>query len=224
MAEENHRWLIETGRLSDFKLICQGKEIHVHKTMLASHSKYFETLFSSGFKENIDGVVVFEDVESELMRHLLDYFYKGTTEWNAPKADLELHVRLWILADLLEASTVMLTIEKRMMDALSSYQSKPQAIKLIDLVFAHQAWARSAIGYTLSEAAWVLYLDRNRPFPASCVENALCKYHDLAVMTNWWSSQYARFSNKNGKAFLSTRKELLRDSTIEVNFTKTSRD
>ncbi|KAK1655990.1 BTB/POZ protein [Colletotrichum phormii] len=222
MAEENHRWMIETGRLSDFRLICQGKEIHVHKTMLASHSKYFETLFNSGFKENMDGVAFFQDIEPELMRHLLDYFYKGTTEWNAPKADLELHVRLWILADRLEALTVMLTIEKRMMDALSSYQSKPQAIDLIDLVFAHQACARSAMGYIFSEAAWVVYLDTKRPDSATRVARAFGRHHYLANMMVWWSARCIISSNKHDKAVLSTRSVLARDTAIKDHLTKTS--
>ncbi|KXH62186.1 BTB/POZ domain-containing protein [Colletotrichum salicis] len=166
MAEENHRWMIEAGRLSDFKLICQGKEIHAHKTMLASHSKYFETLFNSGFKvENRDGVVVFEDVESELMRHLLDYFYKGTTEWNVPLSDLVLHVQLWILADRLEARTVMFTVGKRIMNALRSYKQDP----------CHKSHRYGLRAPDLSRRC------------SSYVGNALGKYHDLAIMTTWLS-------------------------------------
>ncbi|KXH30607.1 BTB/POZ domain-containing protein [Colletotrichum nymphaeae SA-01] len=225
MAKEDHRWMLETGKLSDFKLICRGKEIHVHKIMLASHSKYFETFFNSSFKvENIYGVIYFEDVEPEVMRHLLDYFYKGTTDWKAHKADLVLHVRLWDLANRLEALKIMLTIEKRMMTALWSYKSKPLAMNLIDLVFTHPRCAGSALGYIVSEAAWILYIDTRRPDAAAWVTSALSRYHNLSNLMVWWSARYAKSSSKHGIPVLSINTVDVRSKLIEGFLTKIPQD
>ncbi|KAK1710535.1 BTB/POZ protein [Colletotrichum lupini] len=198
MAEEDHRWMIETGRLSDFKLICRGEVINVHKIILAGHSPLFETIFNDDFQQNKDGVMVLEDVEPELMRHLLDYFYKGTTEWNVPQADLELNVRLWILACRLQARTVMFTVERRIMTALESYESKVRVLVFIDKVFANSICSMSALGYIAGEAAWALFLDKKRPKAANSVSLASRKYQRLANMMLWWSSQYTNFTQDRG--------------------------
>ncbi|KAK1540149.1 BTB/POZ domain-containing protein [Colletotrichum costaricense] len=204
MAKEDHRWMLETGKLSDFKLICRGKEFHVHKMMLAIYSKYFEKLFNSSFKENIYGVVYFEDVE--------------------PEADLVLHVRLWDLANRLEALLIMLTIEKRMVTALWSYESKLLAINLIDLVFTHPRCAGSALGYIVSEAAWILYIDARRPDAAAWVTSALSRYHNLSNLMVWWSARYAKSSSKHGIPVLSINTVDMRSKLIEESFTKIPQD
>ncbi|EXF85580.1 BTB/POZ domain-containing protein [Colletotrichum fioriniae PJ7] len=197
MAEQDHRWMIETGRLSDFTIICQGEEIHVHKTMLVGHSKGFETFFNDDL-QNKDNVMVFEDDEPELMRHLLDYFYKGTTEWNVPQADLKLHVRLWVLARRLGARTVMFTVEKRMMTALESYESKIRVLGFIDTVFTDPICSMSALGYIAGEAALALFLDKQRPEAAYNVILVADKYQTLATMMLWWSYRYTSFTEDHG--------------------------
>lgn len=169
-------------------------------------------------------MVSFDDVEPELMGHLLDYFYRGTTEWNAPKANLELHVQLWILADRLEALTVMLTIEKRMLAALYFQQDKTLAIDLIDMVFAHPNCAKSALGYIISEAAWVLYVGEGRPDAVARVKSAMSSHHCLAIMMVWWSARYAKSNAKPGMPVLSINSTDVRSRLIRNYFTKTSRD
>lgn len=50
MAEEDHRWMMQTGKLSDFTIICQDEKIQVHKVVLAMYSKQFEVMFHTGSK------------------------------------------------------------------------------------------------------------------------------------------------------------------------------
>lgn len=52
MAKDNHRWLLETGEFTDFRIICadDGVEFNVHRLMLSIHSAYFARLFKSGFQ------------------------------------------------------------------------------------------------------------------------------------------------------------------------------
>ncbi|KAK1499657.1 hypothetical protein CTAM01_06851 [Colletotrichum tamarilloi] len=222
MAEEDHRWMIETDRLSDFKLICRGEVINVHKILLAGHSRRFETIFNDDFQQNKDGVMVLEDVEPELMRHLLDYFYKGTTEWNVPKADLELNVRLCILACRLLARTVMFTVEKRIMTALESYESKVRVLVLIDKAFTNPICSMSALGYIAGEAAWALFLDKKRPKAANSVSLASRKYQRLANMMLWWSSQYTNFTQDRGIVQVVSTGQV-REAILTGKLTPTSR-
>ncbi|KAK1533793.1 hypothetical protein CPAR01_10501 [Colletotrichum paranaense] len=222
MAEEDHRWMIETGRLSDFKLICRGEVINVHKIILAGHSRRFETIFNDDFQQNKDGVLVLEDVEPELMRHLLDYFYQGTIEWNVPEADLKLNVRLWILACRLRVRTVMLTVEKRIMTALESYESKVRVLVFIDKVFTNPVCSVSALGYTAGEAAWALFLDKERPEAANYVSLASSKYKRLANMMLWWSSQYTSFTQNRGIVQVASTGQV-REAILTGKLTPTSR-
>ena len=44
------RQLLESGDHSDFLITCQGREIKVHKNLLASVSDFFRLLFKHDFK------------------------------------------------------------------------------------------------------------------------------------------------------------------------------
>lgn len=50
MSQEDHRWLLETGKFSDFIIVCQDSKIKAHKLMLCAHSKYFENIMESDEK------------------------------------------------------------------------------------------------------------------------------------------------------------------------------
>ncbi|KAG7058347.1 BTB/POZ domain-containing protein [Colletotrichum scovillei] len=222
MAEEDHRWMMETGTLSDFTIVCQGEKIRVHKVVLAMYSKYFEAMFHNYYKESKDGVVEFEDVRPDLMRHLLDYFYKGTTEWKVPKSDLLLHVELWILADRFEAKTAMLTIEKRTMAELKPFKNKTRVTGegVLDLVVTHPTCEESAMSCIISEAAYVVLLDPKRQASAGKVKDAISRHHTLAELMAFWSAQYVASSSHQGTISLSAKGENVRDDVIAQHFTK----
>jgi hypothetical protein len=42
------------GKFSDFTIICDGKEYHVHRCFIAPQSKYFERAFTGMFKEGAE--------------------------------------------------------------------------------------------------------------------------------------------------------------------------
>ncbi|OHE96631.1 hypothetical protein CORC01_08088 [Colletotrichum orchidophilum] len=222
MAEEDHRWMLVTGMCSDFKIICEDEEMLVHKAVLAMHSEYFRALFNNDFEENKNGFVDFQDIDPGLMLDLLDYFYKGTTEWDVPKVDTALHIRLWILANRLEARTVMLTIEKRMMAELKTFSGKIRVAHadILGLVFTNLACAKSALGYIIGEAAYVLLLDPKRAGSATEVNDACSRHHNLSNMMLFWSSRYAKFTDHDGLALLSAKVGNVRDDLIVEKFTK----
>jgi len=70
--------ILNQGKYSDFKIICQGKVFFCHKTYLARKSKVFEAMFemtdSIEFKE---GRVVIEDCSPDDIQAMLEFIYTG---------------------------------------------------------------------------------------------------------------------------------------------------
>ncbi|GKT62266.1 BTB/POZ domain-containing protein [Colletotrichum tofieldiae] len=147
----NARWLLETGKLSDFTIICKRAEIRVHKVVLYAHSGYFAALLDSNMKvtapfekilwivdwrqearpptdyhpqEAREGVVTFNDIDPELMKHLVDTFYSGSQDFGFAPSDLRSNINVWILADRLQARQVMRKIESRLRDHFKLYENK----------------------------------------------------------------------------------------------------
>ena len=86
----------EKKQFSDIILrASDGKEFPAHKLILASRSPVFETMFyHKEFKENKENLICFEDIDSELMKHLLDYVYYGDISFKdeiAPQLILPAH-------------------------------------------------------------------------------------------------------------------------------------
>ncbi|KAF4811924.1 BTB/POZ domain-containing protein [Colletotrichum siamense] len=194
MAIDNHRWLLETGEFTDFRIICadDGMEFNVHRLMLSIHSAYFARLFKSGFQETISGVSSFTDVNSQAMGQLLDFFYRGNTPWKGPD-DLVMLADMWILADRLQATSAMMEIEHRVKIKLISFHSKWIVAdwKLLEMVFYHKACAESSIGYTIGEAASIVLVNRSKdPEKTDLVERQARENILLANMMLFWSSRY----------------------------------
>ncbi|KAF6836774.1 BTB/POZ domain-containing protein [Colletotrichum musicola] len=211
---ETYRWLLETGKFSDFVIDCQGRRTAVHKIILCAHSQYFVSLFDSGLEGELQrflgereasladdqvqeaekGEVVFSDVDPEAMKHLLDYFYRGTAEWAAPLDDISLHADVWILAERLQATGAMLEVETRLLSHLEIMPKKQLVAdkKLLTNVFSHPAIAQSAVGRIVSEAAWYVSARPYKyPEPAKTVRAAALESVGLANAMLDWSSDYA---------------------------------
>ncbi|KAI4594248.1 hypothetical protein KJ359_008523 [Pestalotiopsis sp. 9143b] len=63
--------------LSDFKLTYNGREVSVHRMILALHSEFFRRAFSSDFKEAKEGVMDFPDDDPEILEKVLSIMYRG---------------------------------------------------------------------------------------------------------------------------------------------------
>ncbi|GMH44894.1 hypothetical protein BSKO_12851 [Bryopsis sp. KO-2023] len=64
-----------TDRLA---LIVQGKQFLAHKTILASRSRYFATMFTSGMVESATDTVTLDDINPDVMDIILDFVYGRT--------------------------------------------------------------------------------------------------------------------------------------------------
>lgn len=82
--------LLDSQVFSDFTFNVSGKEFKVHKIILSSASPYFETLFSSDFKENEKNVLV-NNEKPDIFRLLLEYIYKGKLPENFSEVAMDLY-------------------------------------------------------------------------------------------------------------------------------------
>ncbi|KAJ8673306.1 hypothetical protein QAD02_004568 [Eretmocerus hayati] len=69
--------LFETKAYSDVKFIMQGREIHGHKSIIASQSPVLAAMFESKMKECNDNVVDIADISYNVMYELLRFIYAG---------------------------------------------------------------------------------------------------------------------------------------------------
>ncbi|EPS42063.1 hypothetical protein H072_3949 [Dactylellina haptotyla CBS 200.50] len=70
--------LLNSGKFSDFRIKCRGKEWKVHRAIICPQSKYFATMCESDFKEARDAEL---DLSSESQIHvgqMLEYLYTGS--------------------------------------------------------------------------------------------------------------------------------------------------
>lgn len=133
------------------------------------------------------------------MKHLLDFFYRGTTDWILPPDDIALHVNLWELAHDLDAFTAMIEIETRLLAHLKGLDRKKLVgdKEFLMTVFSHPPLARSAVGLIVSEAAYVVsscpYQHREAD---AAVRAAALESDALAVSLHDWSAYYAEAYEK----------------------------
>jgi hypothetical protein len=90
--------LYEAKKFTDFKLICNQKEYHLHKCVLgASSSEYFSTLFDSEWKESESGELkIPEGISVGVMDAFIVYLYTNKTEGEVFKDNM---LELYELAD-----------------------------------------------------------------------------------------------------------------------------
>ncbi|KZL67891.1 BTB/POZ domain-containing protein [Colletotrichum tofieldiae] len=222
----NARWLLETGKLSDFTIICKSAEIRVHKVVLYAHSGYFAALLDSNMKEAREGVVTFNDIDPEPMKHLVNIFYSGSQEFSFAPSDLRSNVNVWILADRLQARQVMRKIESRLKNHFKLYENKEVGAQAnyLDMVFSHSACSVSAIGFAFAEATWVVLIETKDVELRSSIIDSSAKHNQLACKMLLWSWIYGRIAYDDGclagMLFDSTVAENLRSRYITDSFTE----
>jgi len=66
--------------LSDFRLMAEGKELHVHRIILAAHSEYFSSSFSRRFDEITE--LELEEYSFEVVSASIEMLYKGEADFS----------------------------------------------------------------------------------------------------------------------------------------------
>ncbi|XP_043464511.1 speckle-type POZ protein-like isoform X1 [Leptopilina heterotoma] len=67
--------LYEEKKLSDFKIICQGQEFCVHKTILVCQSDVFQAMFENPMKESREDALTISDFEPNIVETMIRYLY-----------------------------------------------------------------------------------------------------------------------------------------------------
>ncbi|KAK2061536.1 hypothetical protein LY76DRAFT_466859, partial [Colletotrichum caudatum] len=181
-------WVREAGKFSDFAIVCKDTEIRAHRVVLYGQSGYFKALLDSDMKVSI---VTFDDVDPDVMRHLVGFFYTGDRGFGLGPSDLEARVSVWILADRLKAGQARLKLENGLMNYLEDCEHKNSAVRegLVDMVFSHPACAESAVGYIIAEAVWVAFA-RSRFSDADLA--LLTRHAGLMEKLLFWSHRYTQ--------------------------------
>jgi len=88
LLEEHMRQMLSDKDSCDVFLAAgteASEEVAAHKCVLASRSSYFRALFSSEFRERIEGRVILEDITFEQLTYLLNFIYAD--DWLVEDAD-----------------------------------------------------------------------------------------------------------------------------------------
>ena len=72
--------------LCDVTLRIEGQDFAAHRCVLSAASPYFRSLFTSGFRENLDSVVELQEIKTTTMDQALRFIYTGEALVNASNA------------------------------------------------------------------------------------------------------------------------------------------
>lgn len=76
-------------KFSDVLLVCDSSEIHAHKVILASRSKYFEAMFShQETRESLTNRVDIEDISTEALKSMVKFIYTNSVADDEITTDL----------------------------------------------------------------------------------------------------------------------------------------
>jgi len=69
--------LLESGEMSDFKIICGGEKFPCHRAILLARSKVLRAMINSDMKEANSGQLIIKDLEPGIVRIVLKFIYTG---------------------------------------------------------------------------------------------------------------------------------------------------
>src|SRR2546423_15275323 len=75
--EEDLKLLINNPKYSDIEILCKDKKLHGCRAILAARSEVFDGLLYNGMKESYEKQISFPDINSAVMRIILEYIYTG---------------------------------------------------------------------------------------------------------------------------------------------------
>ena len=99
----NLRALYNHGKYTDLLITCKGREWNVHKLCVCSHSPFFHSTCSGGFKEAKENAVDLSDDDPQVVETLIHYFYNfdypDPTNGQNDVPPIVLDVQMYIIAD-----------------------------------------------------------------------------------------------------------------------------
>ncbi|KAH0430905.1 BTB/POZ domain-containing protein [Colletotrichum camelliae] len=198
---KDSRWMLQTGKYGDFRLAQGRRSIRVHRSILVQHSGYFAKLFKHGLpsRKAVDRgkLEIPAEYDLNLVRILMDCFYRGETEWVFPEDDIRKNIELWILAEWLNVEYAMHIIELNLLEILSPMEQKYRAAKpwMLELAFHHQKCGNSTVGIMLAEAAVAVRYTTGKADHIRCLDELRNIFPALRRSMNDWEAQYRKQTN-----------------------------
>lgn len=87
---DNVSGLYGDATFADFTFIVKGKEIRVHKSILAASSAVMPRLFTADYKEKESGTCKIDDIEPDVFEALIRFMYKFEVPGNLREIAFEL--------------------------------------------------------------------------------------------------------------------------------------
>ena len=125
------RKLFKTGLLHDFTISCEGEEFKCHRAILASRSKYFESLFTVDMAEKKESCLDIKDANAATLASFLEFVYTDDLSDSSGFKSTE----LLILADRFQFDQLKLACE----GAIAETISISNAVKLLSISHTYSA-------------------------------------------------------------------------------------
>ncbi|XP_061190853.1 kelch-like protein 24 [Saccostrea echinata] len=145
------------GDHTDVTIQVQKETFHCHKTVLATMSSYFDSMFGSGMRECVTGTVNIEDMNPSAFKKALDFIYTGEIDLDVESAITLLHtsaflqikslqklcetylkphvnvencIHLWKVSVLHNCHTIRATAFRKILDAFSEISKSEEFYRL----------------------------------------------------------------------------------------------
>ncbi|KAL1849678.1 hypothetical protein Daus18300_013179 [Diaporthe australafricana] len=69
--------LLTSGKFSDLKLLCEGREFAVHKAILCTQSRVISAACEGNFEESRTNVIKIEEFDADTVQRMLEFLYSG---------------------------------------------------------------------------------------------------------------------------------------------------
>ncbi len=123
--------------LCDITVCVEQQEFYAHKIILAGCSPYLKAMFTNGMLESEKSSVTIRDIESDVMKSLLDFMYTGKVEVRVDNVQALLQgASLLNVASLRNICCQFLTLHLESSNCLGKYtlQSK-MTVNMVNTVF-----------------------------------------------------------------------------------------
>merc|ERR1719186_852329 len=85
--ENNFGKLLESGEMSDFRIICGQETFQCHKNILFAQSNVLRTMFNNQMRETREDSMTITDLEPSIVKQLIKFIYTGSIDEEEAKGN-----------------------------------------------------------------------------------------------------------------------------------------
>ena len=144
----------------DVTIKVSDKVFHAHRTILAAASPYFETMFTSQFKESFTREIELKDIDSNIFEMLFNFIYSGKMNLSVDTAREAFHVAKYLQIRYVESFFIDFWLET--MDYRSSSElPTEEALVVLEIAEEHDMddLHEKCMIYLLQRFHWLMKMD-----------------------------------------------------------------